>query len=180
MAVEKLKTYTADEFFELVPERNSLCELHKGVIVDFASPNELHQKITREIMFAILTYIKGKKGKCEAFNAPFDVKLNYENVVQPDIFIVCDKDKLDGKRCNGAPDFVIEISSTNHFNDFYRKFNLYREFGVREYWIIDTDREMIQVDSFEHNSHNVYRFNEPVPVGIYDGELTINLSEILE
>lgn len=77
-----------------------------------ANPTQDHQAISMELSTILNTYLKKKKGTCRVFHAPFDVKLNDAplTIVQPDLIIVCDKDKLDGKRCNGAPGFVIEIS----------------------------------------------------------------------
>ena len=65
-----------------------------------------------ELSTLINTYIKKKKGSCRVFTAPFDVKLSDHplTIVQPDIMVICDKNKLDGKRCNGAPDFIIELA----------------------------------------------------------------------
>ena len=179
MAIEKSRRYTADEFFQLVPETNTPCELYNGEIIDLASTNTLHQRMVSRMLVSISNFITQNKGKCEVFPAPYDVKLNFENVVQPDIFVVCDPNKLDDKRCNGAPDLVIEITSTNHYHDYYRKFHLYKNFGVREYWIIDPEQSLIHIYGFEDGSSDVYTFEQSVPVGIFGGELKINLKELL-
>ncbi len=67
----------------------------------------------KELLVNIRAYLKKKGGDCQVFPAPFDVKLSTIplTIVQPDILVVCDRNKLDGNRCNGAPDFVIEIVS---------------------------------------------------------------------
>ena len=77
-----------------------------------ASPSQAHQTISMELSTLINTYIKKKKGSCRVFTAPFDVKLSDHplTIVQQDIMVICDKNKLDGKRCNGAPDFIIELA----------------------------------------------------------------------
>lgn len=68
-------------------------------------------------------------------------------IVQPDIMVVCDKNKLDEKRCNGAPDFIIEITSPgNSSDDYIRKLYYYKKYGVREYWIVDSKRKIITVN----------------------------------
>ena len=180
MAVEKIKQYTAEEFFAFTEKDEKRYELHNGEIVALAAPNVRHQRISGEMYFTIRSYIKNKGGKCDVFYSPFDVKLNEENVVQPDLLIVCDPDKLDGKRCNGAPDFVAEITSSNSYNDYVRKLHLYESSGVREYWIIDPDKNIISVYNFEKETNEIYSFAQSVPVGIYEGELTINLNELLE
>lgn len=67
-------------------------------------------------------------------------------MVQPDLFIVCDKSKLDGQNCNGAPDLVLEIlSPSSEKHDLFRKFNLYRLAGVKEYWILDPETQGLLV-----------------------------------
>lgn len=101
-----------------------------------ASPSQIHQTILTELLVSLRNYIREKDGNCFVFPAPFDVKLNDKplTIVQPDLMIVCDKNKLDGKRCNGAPDFIIEIvSPKNPSDDYIRKAYYYKNYGVREY-----------------------------------------------
>jgi Uma2 family endonuclease len=117
------------------------------------------------------------------FPAPFDVKLSDTplTMVQPDLMVICDPDKLDGKRCNGAPDFIIEIVSPNNPSDDYiRKLFYYKNYGVREYWIVDPKRGIVTVNNFERNILNVqYDFFATIKVGIYE-DLYIDFSEIAE
>ena len=93
--------------------------------------------------------------------------------------IVCDKNKLDGKRCNGAPDFIIEIvSSGNAADDYIRKLYYYKNYGVREYWIVDPRRMAVTVNYFEEDILNIpYTFDSTIKVNIYD-DLYINFSDI--
>ncbi len=102
-------------------------------------------------------------------------------IVQPDIMVICDQDKLDGKRCNGAPDFIIEIVSPgNPADDYIRKLYYYQKAGVREYWIVDPRRRMVTVNFFQENLLNIqYSFDSTVRVGIF-GDLLINFSEIAD
>ena len=115
------------------------------------------------------------------FPAPFDVKLSDHplTIVQPDIMIVCNKDKLDGKRCDGAPDFIIEIiSPSNPADDYIRKLYYYNNYGVREYWIVDPRRKMVTVNYFEGNILNIqYSFDSTIKVNIYD-DLWIDFTEL--
>lgn len=182
MAIPQEKKYTADEFFAITPESNSeRYELINGEIVDLAAPNINHQRISSRLNFELTNYIKRKNGKCEVFSAPTDVQLNYNTVVQPDIFVACDPDKFDEQKYNGAPDFVIEITSSNRSYDFTRKLALYAESGVREYWIVDTLYKRVLVYFFDKSdSPNIYTFDSPVPVGIYNGDLEINIDELLK
>lgn len=102
-------------------------------------------------------------------------------MVQPDIMIICDKDKLDGKRCNGAPDFIIEIvSPSTSSDDYIRKLYYYKTYGVREYWIVDPKRKLVTVNYFEGDLVSVqYSFDSVIKVNIYN-DLFINFAEISE
>lgn len=181
MALPEEKRYTADEFFRMFPESNSEhYELLNGEIVAMASPNETHQDITGGLYAELRSYIKRNGGNCKAMISPFDVKLDEKTVVIPDVLIVCDPSKMNGKRCNGAPDFVAEITSTNKDDDFIRKLALYQNAGVREYWIISPQDQKTLVYFFEKSSFpNIYTFDTPIPVEIYDRNLTITISELL-
>ncbi len=120
-------------------------------------------------------------GNCRPILSPFDVVLDEKNVVQPDILVVCDNGKLDGKRCNGSPDLVIEVTSSNNSQDYVEKLALYKVSGVREYWIVDPVYERVLVYFFEKsNSPYIYTFDTSVPVGIYNSDLRINIRELLK
>ncbi len=179
------RKYTAEEFFALFPEDDGqMYELYNGEIVALASPNRLHQKIIGELFYEISSYIKNNKGNCEVILSPFDVVLSDDNVVIPDLSIICDPSKLsDGKRCNGAPDFIVEVTSGNRTNDLVKKLSLYKEYGVREYWIVDPVYERVVVYLFNENSAlNIYTFDQNIPVGIYQKneiKLEINIAELL-
>ena len=170
------------EQYEVLPEDKRV-EVFDGVIYDMASPSQEHQIISMELSTILNTYTKGKKGSCRVFHAPFDVKLSDMplTIVQPDIMVVCNKDKLDEKRCNGAPDFIIEIvSPSNPADDYIRKLYYYKNTGVREYWIVDPRRKIVIVNYFEGNMLNIqYSFDSIIKVNIYD-DLLINFSEIAD
>lgn len=182
MPFPKDKRYTAEEFFKLTPENNSdRYELINGEITALAAPSEIHQHIIGEVYAELRNYIRSNTGKCRPILSPFDVVLDEKNVVQPDILVVCDRDKLDGKRCNGSPDLVIEVTSSNYSRDYIEKLALYKSAGVREYWIVDPSYERVLVYFFEKsNSPYIYTFDKTIPVGIYNGNLKINISELLK
>jgi len=138
------KTWPDDEWWEIID----------GVAYDMSpSPRRKHQKVSFEISRQIGNALTGKP--CEAYNAPMDVKLSAlpgkENhdidvVVQPDILVVCDPDKLDEEGCNGAPDWIIEIlSPSTAYKDENEKLLLYEKYGVREYWIVQPGAKMVFV-----------------------------------
>ncbi len=166
--------------YEALPE-DIRVEVFDGVIYNMTSPSQMHQSILLELSTLLNTYIKRKRGDCKVFIAPFDVLLsdNPLTIVQPDIMIVCDKNKLDEKRCNGAPDFIIEIVSPNNPSDDYiRKLYYYKNTGIREYWIIDLRRKTVTINYFEKNLLNIqYSFESTIKVNIYD-DLYINFSDI--
>ena len=106
--------------------------------------------------------------------APFAVFLNNDdiNYVEPDISVICDRSKLDEKGCHGAPDWIIEIvSQSSKSRDYMTKLFKYRTAGVREYWIVDPEKQMVSVYGFEKDMVEQYSFSEDVPVGIYEGFL---------
>lgn len=170
------------EQYEALPESRR-AEVFEGVIYDMASPSQIHQTLSMELSNILYNHVKNKKGTCQVFSAPFDVKLSDRplTIVQPDIMVICDRDKLDGKRCNGAPDFVIEIVSPgNPADDYIRKAYYYQIYGVREYWIVDPKRRMVTVNYFEGGLINVaYSFDATVKVNIYT-DLYINFSDVAD
>lgn len=170
------------EQYEALPEDKRI-EIFDGIVYDMTSPSQIHQAISMQLSTVINNYILRKKGSCSIFSAPFDVKLSDDPlvIVQPDLMVICDKNKLDEKRCNGAPDFIIEIVSPgNPADDYIRKLYYYKNYGVREYWIVDPKRKTITVNYFERNIVSIqYPFDSTIKVNIYD-DLFINFSDIAQ
>ena len=176
MALAQEKLYTIDDIYNL-PEGNR-AELIDGKIYYMAPPNRKHQTIARELFSAINSYIKSNGGNCEPFFAPFAVFLNADDVnyVEPDISVICDLDKLTDQGCSGAPDWIIEIVSPGSRRmDYYTKLFKYRTAGVREYWIVDYERNLVTVYAFQNDNAANYTFTDNIPVGIYP-EFSINFS----
>ena len=147
-------------------------ELIDGKIYFMAPPSTKHQSFVSDLHYQIKDYIKRNNGACEVFPAPFAVFLNADdkNYVEPDISVICDRDKLTEKGCNGAPDWILEIVSPGSKSmDYFTKLFKYRNAGVREYWIVDPDKEIVTVYSFEKETMEHYSFGNYVPVEIYDG-----------
>ncbi|HCT90884.1 MAG TPA: Uma2 family endonuclease [Lachnospiraceae bacterium] len=168
--------------YEALPEEKRV-EVFDGIAYDMASPSQIHQSISMQLSTVINNYLLRRKRTCSIFSAPFDVKLSDKplTIVQPDIMIICDKNKLDGKRCNGAPDFIIEIVSPgNPSDDYIRKTFYYKNYSVREYWIVDPKRRIVTVNYFEGDLLNIqYSFESTIKVNIYD-DLYINFSDIAD
>lgn len=131
----------------------------------------------------IFNYIEYNKGTCEVYPAPFAVNLNADdNIwVEPDISVICDKDKLSDRGCEGAPDWIIEIASPGSLRmDFAVKLFKYRTARVREYWIVNPVKKIVQTYVFEgEEDANMYSFDDEIPVSIFDG-LTLTISSLIE
>lgn len=115
------------------------------------------------------------KTKCEAFSVPFDVRLplpknkvtkdRTETVIQPDLCVICDLEKLDEQGCNGTPDLIIEIlSSGNSKKEMRDKFELYENAGVLEYWIVEPYKEYII--RYNLNKEGKYQGSQPMMEGM--------------
>ncbi len=169
-ALRKERVYTIEDIYAL-PE-GERAELIDGKIYDMAPPGWRHQRISAYLHNEIYDHIKESNGDCEVLAAPFAVFLYDDgfNYVEPDISVICDRSKLDEKGCHGAPDWVIEIvSQSSKSRDYMTKLFQYRAAGVREYWIVDPERQTVMVYGFEKDVVEQYGFGEEMPVGIYEG-----------
>lgn len=159
-------------------------ELIDGVIYDMAAPNNLHQQISMEIAAQLHTFIRKRNGKCKVAAAPTDVQLDCDEktMVQPDLFVVCDRSKILKTHIYGAPDLVIEIlSPSTRWRDMNLKLAKYAEAGVREYWLIDPEKKKVVVYDLEREAlPTVYGFDSLVPVGIFDGMCEIDFKAIYD
>jgi Uma2 family endonuclease len=162
---------------------NKMRQLFDGIIhLMSPAPKRGHQKISINLSARLFHIIEKKRGHCEVYAAPFDVRLPKNNekeddkiftVVQPDVCIVCDLSKLDERGCIGAPDFVAEIISLSSvIYDTNDKLKIYEEAGVKEYWIVFPD-EGVQVfllqDSGTYGKAVRYEKEEKIPVHILGG-----------
>lgn len=169
-ALRKEEIYTIDNIYAL-PE-GERAELIDGKIYYMAPPSTKHQTLVMDLSYQIKDYIKHNNGDCEVFPAPFAVFLNENdrNYVEPDISVICNKNKITDKGCNGAPDWVVEIvSPSSKPMDYFTKLFKYRTSGVREYWIVDPIKQRVTVYFFEKESVEEYSFGSDIPVGIYEG-----------
>jgi Uma2 family endonuclease len=128
-------------------------ELLDGEAFAMAAPDAYHQSILMELAIQIGVYLRGKS--CKVYPAPYDVRPFYAEdesdttVVQPDITVVCDEKKRGKAGCLGAPDLVVEVlSPSNSAIEMQRKFDIYHEAGVREYWVLNPKHKTLSVYVF--------------------------------
>ena len=177
MALPQEARYTLAD--ALAWDENERIELIDGIPVLHATPVRKHQRVLLKIAKRLEDYLENKT--CEVNIAPFSVRLfeteedrpeNVDTVVEPDISVVCDPDKLDDIGCKGAPDMIAEIlSPSSQRHDRMVKFNLYQRAGVKEYWSVDPDTETVQVYLLEEGRYHaaqVYTRQSKVKVEALD------------
>lgn len=151
------KRITYEEYLSIVENTDERYELIDGELYYLASPLYSHQVAQVELILFFGNWFKGKN--CRPLVAPFDVKLFNEaekfeddpNVVQPDILVICDTDKIVKGKYEGTPTLVVEIlSKSTRSKDMLKKMNLYMRSQVKEYWIIDPEKEVVHVHVFEN------------------------------
>ncbi|MDO4797437.1 MAG: Uma2 family endonuclease [Coriobacteriales bacterium] len=172
--------YTAKDYWAL-PE-GTRAELIDGELWNLASPSREHQEIVLALSAGLLSHITAHKGTCKVYPAPFAVNLFRDDTtfVEPDVSVVCDRNKLSERGCEGAPDLVIEVvSPSNPEMDYVSKLNLYREAGVREYWICDPLTERTLVYDFGSESvMALYAFTDAVPSKVLP-DFSINFAQVV-
>lgn len=181
MPLLKSNTYTSEDYWNL-PE-GERAELIDGKLYAMAPPSRIHQELISELHFAIKKYISDHNGDCKVYPAPFAVNLDAddENWVEPDLSVICDKNKLTDRGCSGAPDFIVEIvSPSSRKIDYGTKNMLYSNAGVREYWIVDPAKERTTIYRYEEDAAPVIiPFESDIDVGIYQS-LSINIAKLLK
>ena len=173
--------YTSEDYWNL-PE-GERAELIDGKFYDMAPPSRIHQKLVFTISRIIGNYIADHHGSCEVYPAPFAVNLDADDKdwVEPDISVICDRNKLHDHGCFGAPDWIIEIvSPSSRRMDYSTKNTLYSEAGVQEYWIVDPEKERTTVYRYaEDAAPIIFPFHSPVSAGLYP-DLEILISSLLK
>ncbi len=188
--IDLSKRYTYADY--LTWQFEEMVELIRGKVFRMSpAPNLAHQRISTNFLHRIAGFLEGKT--CEVFHAPFDVRLpippanlkhnKVDTVVQPDICVVCDPEKLDSKGCNGAPDWIIEILSPGTAaKDLKDKFDVYEYAGVREYWVVHPFECTLFVYRLNQEGRYVgasrpFVRGDKVPVGVLGG-FQLDLNEI--
>ena len=159
---------------------NERIELIDGEAVMMSLPSTVHQKISGELFRQLANFLEGKK--CEVFSAPFGVRLfekdgdspeNVDTMVEPDISVICDRDKLDRHGCKGAPDLIVEIlSPSTQSRDRLIKLELYQRAGVREYWLVSPEEQTVQVLLFTNGlllPRELYKKGDVAKVNVLEG-----------
>jgi len=176
---EEIYTYSDWKYWE------GRWELIEGTAYDMSpAPSYEHQRISADIFLKLKIYLKDKN--CKVFYAPLDVFLKKTNnekdtVVQPDILVVCDPEKLESKGVNGSPDLCIEIVSPSTLGkDTREKLLLYEKHGVKEYWIVFPKEEAVFVYFIENQIYSKpLIFSRSIPLeSVWFQGLTIDLNEI--
>lgn len=172
--------YTIDDYLKLPDDVR--VELIDGYFYAMAAPRGIHQMIAGEIYRQIANFILDKDGRCIPYISPVDVRLDRDNktMLQPDVFILCRKDKSRFERIEGAPDFVLEIISPSTLQiDYNIKLKKYKNAGVREYWILDPYKERLMIYDFKNSENPVIcGLDEAQGINIYNKDLVIDFHNI--
>jgi Uma2 family endonuclease len=185
---EKSKTYSYAEY-KYWPESEQW-EIIDGEPFDMSpAPGMTHQKVSGKIFQLLANYLDSKP--CLVFSAPFDVFFPAEdqpeeevnNIVQPDLSVICDESKLSEKGCTGAPDIVIEIiSPSTASHDQIRKLRLYEKSGVREYWIFHPVDKIVWkyiLDSKGYGKPEIFDYTSKPSFKLFP-DLQLNLMSVFD
>ncbi|MBS4195932.1 Uma2 family endonuclease [Lederbergia citri] len=185
MAFYQKKQVTLDEYLQIRENTEELLEYIDGFIYMSPSPSTRHQRISRKLLVQLDRFLEGKS--CEVFSAPFDIELKNNridgtNIVIPDLSVICDKNGLTDSRYIGVPNLIIEIlSPSNQSHDLITKLNIYMNYGVQEYWIVNPMLQSITVytlnDEGMYEQHDMKTEIGQIQSGLLDG-FSVELKEI--
>lgn len=156
-------------------------ELIKGKIFKMSpAPSRVHQEIVGHVFRKIGNFLEKKP--CKVYVAPFDVRFPKESdndndvytVLQPDICVICDKNKIDSRGCIGAPDIVVEVLSPGNTKmELLHKYKVYEEFGVKEYWVVSQSDQSILIytlnDSGKFLPSKIFTLSEKITSSVLPG-----------
>ena len=167
---KEYKTWPEDERWELI----------RGEPFRMQAPSTAHQKLLLDLATVLNVWFKGKP--CRPFIAPVAVLLQdqadqaedeVDTIVEPDLLVVCDPEKVKHSGIHGAPDWVLEVlSPSTSWRDQTEKRALYEQHGVKEYWIVNPDTLDITIFRLEDGRFakpEGASLKEPVPVGLFPG-----------
>ncbi len=172
---------------------DEIVELIKGHIYPMATPMRKHQEVSGNLHFILRSFFNNPQNSCKVYAAPFDVRFvknsfgktdkEIYTVVQPDLCVICDENKLDERGCIGTPDLIIEIlSKGTEKKDKITKKMLYQEFGVPEFWIVYPNEKFIEVFFLENEKYGeaeIYSMDEQIISRLFP-TLSIDINKIFE
>ncbi len=185
------KTYTYKDYLTWIDNKRR--ELWQGFVKAMTpAPSTAHQKVSGRIFLEIGLFLKNKnKYPCQIFSAPFDVRFpekgstspdKIKTVVQPDIVVVCDPEKIDERGCLGIPDLIVEVVSPRQgWRDAKHKYKLYEHYGVPEYWLVYPYEQTIHVFILKDGKYqleDIYTDRDKLPVRLFNGEFELDLKEV--
>ncbi|MDQ1317155.1 MAG: hypothetical protein QG588_806 [Candidatus Poribacteria bacterium] len=148
--------WTEADYFRL-PESNKIIELSEGRLIISPSPTEQHQEIVGNIFFMLRNYLLNYNiGKI--LMAPMDTRLKKGIIRQPDIVFMSNEhlNRNTNKRW-GIPDLAIEVTSPGtKKEDRKDKYTEYEKAGIKEYWIIDPDKQTVEVFTLENGAYKIF------------------------
>lgn len=152
------KIWTYEDYLKLSDDIRY--EILEGRLIMVPAPSLYHQESSRDLGFLIWNYVKQKNWGV-VYYAPVDVILDKDKILQPDIVFVSKENSsiLQQKGIFGSPDLVIEIlSPSTVYRDRYEKKQIYEQYKVKEYWIVDTANKTIEVFTLENDKYNLFCF----------------------
>ncbi len=166
-------------------------ELIKGKVFPMSGPARLHQQVSVHLASMLFNFLLGKP--CKVYTAPFDVRFfmgsnkadkDIYTVLQPDICVICDSQKLDKRGCIGAPDIVVEILSPgNNKKDLLNKYSIYEEYGVKEYWVVSPEQKSFMKYTLDTSGiyypSRLFTLSEKVGSGVLPG-FELDLDQVFE
>ena len=169
-----LKRFSLAEFNSLKNDDEKRYELIDGIVLMSPRPNIKHQEIMSNLHFELRIFLKGKP--CKVFT---EIELQLEdNILIPDISVICGLENTDIQRYNKAPEIVVEIlSPSSRYTDTFTKLIKYELFGVKEYWIANPETKVINIYNYERKTNIEYSDSDKLTSDIFN-ELEINLSNI--
>ncbi|MEE0954504.1 MAG: Uma2 family endonuclease [Eubacterium sp.] len=181
---KKQGEYTIDDYLALPDDKRY--ELIDGMLIEMDAPSINHQIIAGYLYHLFMNCVEGHNAPCYPYISPLDVQLDKDNrtMVQPDVIIACDPALNTKKRLFGAPEFLAEvISPSSRKRDMIVKLSKYAAAGVKEYWILDPEKQRVIVyllDEEVGDDISIYSFDDHIPLAISKGICEICLSPVKE
>ncbi|RFU68529.1 Uma2 family endonuclease [Bacillus sp. V59.32b] len=179
MALAGDRFVSLDEYLKMRESSTDLLEYMDGFVYMTPSPSTKHQRVSSKLQLRFGMFLEGKD--CEVFSAPYDIELKKDGVegtriVIPDLCIVCDKSGFTDARYVGVPTLIVEIlSPSNQSHDLVTKLNLYMEYGVKEYWIVNPMLHAITV--YALNEDEMYeQYDMKIDAGVLASKALKGLS----